>query len=257
MNHLSEQDLILHYYGETEDPAPVELHLDTCPSCRAAYGALERVLNIVDALPVPERGAAYESDTWRRVKPHVGQAFSLPLPPGLSPARRRWGWAAFRWPAAAVACASLVAAFLAGRFSTVSQAPRIAPAVRAVPDTQLQDRILRSAVADYLDRTGIVLVELANATPDGSMDISSEQERAADLLTESRLYQQTALGTGDHMVAGVLDELARVLLEIAHAPSRLEPAQLDDLRLRLRSEGILFRIRVLGATVRDQDAQKL
>ena len=43
MSHLSEQDLILHYYGETEDPAPVERHLDTCPACRAAYGALERV----------------------------------------------------------------------------------------------------------------------------------------------------------------------------------------------------------------------
>jgi hypothetical protein len=255
MNHLSEQDLILHYYGETQDPAPVDRHLDTCHSCRAAYGALERVLNIVDALPVPERGAAYESDMWRRVKPHVGQAFSLP--PDFSPARRRWGWPALRWPAAAVACASLVAAFLAGRFSIVSQAPRIAPAVRFVPDTQLQDRVLRSAVADYLDRTGMVLVELANATPDASVDISGEQERAADLLTESRLYQQTALRAGDHLVAGVLDELARVLLEIAHAPSRLEPGQLDDLRLRLRSEGILFRIRVLGATVRDQDAQKL
>jgi hypothetical protein len=249
MSHLNEHDLILHYYGETEDPAAVERHLDTCPSCRAAYGALERVLNVVDALPVPERGAAYENDTWRRVKPHVGQAFS--------PARQRWGWAAFRWPAAAVACVSLVAVFLAGRFSAVSHAPRISPAVRAVPDTQLQDRVLRSAVADYLDRTGIVLVELANATPDGGVDISAEQERAADLLNESRLYQQTALRAGDHMVAGVLDELARVLLEIAHAPSRLEPAQLDDLRLRLRSEGILFRIRVLGATVRDQDAQKL
>jgi hypothetical protein len=97
-------------------------------------------------------------------------------------------------------------------------------------------------------------VELLNA---GGPDISAEQERAADLLTESRLYQQTAVRAGDHMLAGVLDELERVLLEISHAPSRLEPAQLDDLRLRLRSDGILFRIRVLGSTVRNQDAHKL
>jgi hypothetical protein len=254
MNHLSEQDLILHYYGETEDPAPVDRHLDTCSSCRASYGALERVLNIVDALPVPERGGAYENDVWQRVKPHVGQAFCLPR---RTEARRRWEWAGLRWPAAAVACVSLVAVFLVGRFSAVSHPPRNAPAVRAVPDAQLQERVLNAAVADYLDRTGIVLVELANASPDGGVDISREQERAADLLIESRLYQQTALGAGDHMVAGVLDELARVLLEIAHAPSRLEPAQLEDLRLRLRSDGILFRIRVLRATVRDQDVHKL
>jgi hypothetical protein len=253
MSHLSEQDLILHYYGETEDPARVERHLDTCPVCRAAYGALERVLNIVDAAPVPERGASYVADVWRHVRPHVGQAFSLP--PGFSPQRRRWGWATLRWPAGAVACAVLLAGvFLAGRFSAVSRAPRIAPAVPTIADSQLQQRVLEAAVADYLDRSGIVLVELLNA---GGPDISAEQERAADLLIESRLYQQTALRAGDHMMAGVLDELERVLLEIAHAPSRLEPAQLDDLRLRLRSDGILFRIRVLGSTVRNQDAHKL
>jgi hypothetical protein len=250
MRHLDEKDLILHYYGETEDPDPVERHLDICSSCRAAYSALERVLNVVDALPVPERGATYESDVWRGVKPYVGQAFSLP--------RRHLGWSALGWPVAAAVCTSLiVAAFLVGRFSTVFRAPRVAPAIRAVADPQLQDRVLRAAVADYLDRSGIVLVELVNADPEGGLDISSEQQRAVDLLTESRLYQQTAMRAGDSMVAGVLDELQRVLLEIAHAPSRLEPAQLDDLRLRLRSDGILFRLRVLGSTVRNQDAHKL
>jgi hypothetical protein len=253
MNHLNDQDLILHYYGETEDPASVERHLDTCSSCRAAYGALERVLNIVDALPVPERSAGYERTVWQRVQPHVDRR-----PQGFSLARWQRRWAAVLWPAAALVCASLVAvAFLAGRFSTVSHAPQIRPSVPLAADVQLRDRILRSAVGDYLDRTGIVLVELVNANPEDTRDISAEQERATDLLTESRLYQQTALGAGDHLVAGVLDEVERVLLEIAHAPSRLEPAQLDDLQLRLRSDGILFRIRVLGSTVRSQDAQKL
>jgi hypothetical protein len=249
MSHLSDQDLILHYYGETEDPAPVERHLDTCSSCRAAYGALERVLNVVDALPVPERGAAYETDVWRRIQPRL---------PRRAGARGQGRWTAVWWPAAVLVCASLLAgAFLVGRFSTNSRAPQIRPSVPTAADVELRGRILRSAVADYLDRTGIVLVELVNASPEDASDISAEQERAADLLTESRLYQQTALRAGDHLVASVLDELERVLLEIAHAPSRLEPAQLEDLRLRLRSDGILFRIRVLGSTVRNQDAHKL
>jgi hypothetical protein len=249
MNHLSEQDLILHYYGETEDPAPVERHLDTCSSCRASYGALERVLNVVEALPVPERGAAYESDVWRRVQPRL---------PHRAEPRGQARWAAVLWPAAALVCASLLAgAFLVGRFSISSRAPQIRPSVPTVADVQLRDRILRSAVADYLDRSGMVLVELVNASPEDARDISNEQERAADLLTESRLYQQTALRAGDPLVAGVLDELERVLLEIAHAPTRLESAQLEDLQLRLRSDGILFRIRVLGSTVRNQDAHKL
>ena len=51
----------------------------------------------------------------------------------------------------------------------------------------------------------------------------------------------------------LLDDLNRVLLEIAHAPSRLAPADLELLRQRLEAEGILFKIRVLGSTVRNQE----
>jgi len=255
MSHLSDQDLILHYYGETEDPAPVERHLDACSDCRAAYGALERVLNVVDSIPVPERGATYESDVWRRVQPLVGQAFSLPG--RRAEARRLPGRVPLPWPVAVAFASLLLVALVVGRGFHPSRSPQSRPSAGMAADTQLRDRVLRSAVADYLDRSGIVLVELVNANPEASLDISSEQERAADLLTESRLYQQTARRAGDNLVAAVLDELERVLLEISHAPSRLEPAQLEDLGLRLRSEGVLFRIRVLGATVRNQDAHKL
>jgi hypothetical protein len=85
------------------------------------------------------------------------------------------------------------------------------------------------------------------------LDISFEQERATNLLGENRLYRQSAAGAGDAMVAGVLDELERVLLEIEHAPSKISPAELDELRLRLRAEGILFKLRVLGSNVRSQE----
>jgi len=248
MSHLDDHDLILHYYGETGEPAAVERHLDGCSSCRAAYAALERVLNAVDAMPVPERGAAYEEETWRRLQPLVRPGFS---PGRRAEARRQPGRDAPLWPAAFAFASLLLVALVVGRGFHPSRPPRVAA------DPQLQDRILKSAVADYLDRSGIVLIELVNSSPDGELDITAQQERAEDLLTENRLYQQTALRAGDNVVAGVLDELARVLLEIAHAPSRLEPSQIDELRRRLRSEGVLFRIRVLGATVRNQDEQKL
>jgi len=49
------------------------------------------------------------------------------------------------------------------------------------------------------------------------------------------------------------DELERVLLDITHAPSRLSPGELEKLRQRLEAEGILFKIRVLGSNVRNQE----
>ena len=143
----------------------------------------------------------------------------------------------------------MVAAFLAGRF--LPQAHK--PAQIAVVDSQAGERILMVAVGDYLERSQMVLIELANANPQGALDISAEQARAGDLVSETRLYRQTAAHTGDTAVASVLEELERVLLDITHAPSQISPGELEKMRGRLEAEGILFKIRVLGSNVRNQE----
>jgi hypothetical protein len=240
MNHLTEEELILHYYGEEGDALAAGRHLEGCGACREAYGSLLRVLNVVDALPVPERGAEYGAEVWRRIEKRI-------------PARRRWRLPVFEWRWAAVGAALaglLVAAFIAGRH--FPQAPSgTAPQMASAPaDPQAGERVLLVAVGDYLERSQMVLIELANATPKGKLDISSEQERAADLVSESRLYRQTAEHTGNAAVANVLDDLDRVLLDIAHGPSEVSAAEIEKLRKRLESEGILFKMRVLGSNVR-------
>jgi hypothetical protein len=241
MNHLSEEQLILHYYGEEGETLAAEQHLDECEDCRALYGSLQRVLNVVDSLPLPHRGAEYGAQVWNRLESRL-------------PVRRRF-WtlpSPWRWTVAGTAVAGLlVAAFLAGRFYPPQPVKR--PVLMAAADPQAGERILLVAVGDYLERSQMVLVELANANPKVPMDISSEQERAADLVSESRLYRQTADHTGNRAVASVLDDLDRVLLEISHAPSRISPEELDKLRQRLEAEGILFKIRVLGSNVRNQE----
>jgi hypothetical protein len=146
--------------------------------------------------------------------------------------------------------ASLLAvAFLAGRFYPQGREP----AQTAKADPQAKERVLLVAVGDYLERSQMVLFELVNADPQHPLDISAEQERAADLVSESRLYRQTAAHTGDTAIAGVLDDIDRVLLEIAHSPSPMTPGDLQKLRQRLEAEGILFKIRVLGSNVRNQE----
>jgi hypothetical protein len=245
MNHLSEEQLILYYYGESDDESPVdtlecEQHLEACSDCRSHYGALQRVLNVVDGLPVPERSAEYGAQVWQRIEHRL-------------PARRRNIWmlpAPWRWAAASVAFAALmVTAFVAGRLY-----PRHGAGLMASADPQTGERVLLVAVGDYLERSQMVLIELANANPKGSMDISDEQARAGDLVTETRLYRQTAERTGNTSITNVLDELERVLVDITHAPSKMTPDQLEELRQRLEAEGILFKIRVLGSNVRNQEA---
>jgi hypothetical protein len=245
MNHLSEEELILHYYGEAGEPGEggdtlgLEHHLEECGECRSAYTSLQRLLNVVDSLPVPERSAGYGAEVWQRIERRLG-------------ARRRVLWtlpAPWRWAAAGAAFAALMAvAFVAGRF--YPRPNQAAP--MAAADARTGERVLLVAVGDYLERSQMVLIELSNADPKGPLDISAEQERAGDLVTETRLYRQTAARTGDARVAGVLEELERVLVDITHAPSKITQLQLEELRQRLEAEGLLFKIRVLGANVRNQ-----
>jgi hypothetical protein len=85
------------------------------------------------------------------------------------------------------------------------------------------------------------------------VDISQQQERAEEMLVSNRLYRQTAAHSGDDAVASVLDELEPVLLEIAHSPSRVSAAQLDELQRSIAARGLLLKVRVLDSTVRSTE----
>lgn len=250
--HLTEEELVLRYYGEeSAGQLAAERHLNDCPECREVYAALERVLATLDRAPVPERGDDYGAQVWQRVSQRL-------------PARRKWQlkglvleWPhPWRWAAAgAVLAGLLVAAFFAGRNFPVS--PNSSPSgtmqTAAEADPQRGERILLVAMGEYLERSQMVLTELTHESPDGGkgkVDISAEQARAADLVSESRLYRQTAEHTGDTAVSATLDEVDRVLLDVARGPSEISPADLDRFRRRLKDEGILFKIRVMDSQVR-------
>jgi len=248
MDHLTEEQFVLYYYGEGDGSAGVREHLDACEACRGEYANLQRVLNIVDAAPVPERAANYGAQVWRKLEPRFKQKLS-----GRSNGWARWLtpvlWPMRHWAATAAMAGLVLAAFLAGRYYPL---PRQSSQM-ASSAGQVRERILLVAVGDHLERSQMVLVELVNARPGQALDISSEQQRAGDLVSENRLYRQTAARTGDASVAGVLDELEPVLLEIANGPARLTPEEVDKLRRRIEGDGILFKVRVVGSTVRHRE----
>jgi hypothetical protein len=234
--HVGEEQLILHYYGESGDSGVIDRHMGECADCRAQYQNLQRVLNSVDAAPVPERPADYAESVWQKVQPHIKRS---PWRGLLSP--RRWA------PAFAMA-ALVIAAFLAGRYS-----PRADRPATMATQTQVRERVLLVAVGDHLDRSKMVLIELANAPAKGDVDITGERIVAESLVEANRLYRQTALATGDAGVANVLDDLERVLLEIAHSPDRISATQFENLRKRIEDEGLLFKVRVIGSQIRERD----
>lgn len=233
--HISEEQLVLFYYGDADDAAPIESHLASCEHCRTGYRALQTVLNTVDSAPVPERGPGYGFTVWKRIERRVA-------------VRRKLPWFSW-WMWAPVAAGLLLLAFFAGRISRGPETPA------TLASGQTRERILLVAVGDHLERSQMVLAEISNAPEGkGKIDISNEQRMAEDLLDSNRLFRQTANSTGEAAVASVLDDLERMLLEIANGPSQLDAAQLSELRQEIKDRGLLFKIRVIGSQVQQDES---
>jgi hypothetical protein len=229
MIHLTEEQLTLAYYGDL-DPE-LGQHIKNCSGCRSNFDRLKDLLDSIRDYPVPERGANYGAGVWVRL---------LPKLPVAQP-HRSW----FRWWMAGPAFATLLlVAFLAGMLVQHRREP---PPISA----DASQRVLRMVIGDHLDRSQILLAELVNASP-GSIDLRDERDRARDLLSENRLLRQTAAHAGDRSHAALLDELERILLDIANTGSNTSSADLDALKRRIESEGLLFKVRIVDADIREK-----
>lgn len=251
--HPDEEQLVLFFYGEGEDQRAVEKHVEACAACQATLNDVKRTLAAVDAHVIPERGPGYAAEVWARLQPRLARP---PRPAWLS-----W-FAPARLALAGGVAVLLVAAFLAGRYSTLqptpvrqAQAPHASspPLPADAPGSPVRDRILLVAVGDHLERSEMALVEMMNRTADGSVDISSTQEWARDLVPTNRLIRLTAVEAGERVVSDVLDDLERVLVEIANSPSKLSGAEFQQMRERVEAQGIVFKIRVLDTQVRHRE----
>ena len=245
MKHPKEEELIAYHDGEVSQRETIAGHLAECPECHAELERIDAVLGAINSIPVPNPGEDYGQRVWQQIAPRLLEK------------RRSWWklllsepkplqWLEPRRLAAVGAMAALViVAFLAGR---LTRRPGPEPAVAQT--NQVRERVLIMAVGEHLGRSEMVLVELANAVPANpglkQINISAEQRRAESLLEENRLYRQTALEEGETALAALLDELERVLLDVARSPEQLTPAQLQTIRQRIEGQGILFKVRVVG-----------
>lgn len=243
MKHVSEQQLVLYYYGEAEQPQEIKSHLAACNLCGTEYSKIERTLAQVEPIVAPEPDANYEQKLWYRLQPQIAkQAAASPWT--LFP---KLGWIG------AVA-ALVIAAFLAGRYvprTTTTPANNVA-VVQGKPNAE---RIILVTVGEHLERSQMLLVELMNADGKGATDLTTEQQQARDLLDDNRLYRQSAQRTGDPAITRTLDELERVLVEVANGPSEVSDQELNSLRKQIESQGLLFKIRVIGSKVRQESAK--
>ena len=231
MKHLTEEQIVLHCYGDAGDGAAIEEHMQECSQCREEFDKVKVLLAGIPAVEAPEPPAYLEQKVWLRVRDQA-------------PDRRAVSWMP-KWAWGAVMAVLLAAAFLAGRFW-----PRNVDVQKPPHTAQVSPgRVLLVAVGDHLERSQMLLVEIMNSNEQGTIDLSDEQVHARDLLDSNRLYRLSAQRSGDPAVAHLLDELERVLAEIADGPSELSPNELKQIRSRIQSQDLLFKIHVIGSKV--------
>ncbi len=236
---LSDDELILYYYGETRRAEKIRRRLEDSPEAQERYDELCRVLAAVETLPVPEPADGYGERVWSRLRPRLEARQGLwkrlcafvGIDGGLP-----------RLATAGAVAALLAVAFLAGRFWSLREEEL------TFSDAD-RERIMVAAVADHLERSQRLLQDLANA-PSGGLDVTFERASADDLLGANRLYRRTSQRSGEAGLAAVLDDLERLLLDLAHGPASISADDLEEFRSQI--DDILFKVQVLGARLRQQ-----
>lgn len=243
--HVNDDELILHFYGEAPGEAPrIDRHLGECGECRENWVALQHTMTLVDSAEAPDAPADFERVMWARVQP------LLPKPA----ARFNW-WSPRVWAPVAGLAAVITLAFIGGRlWPRVAQPALPAGAPAAAADARTtRERVLLSALGDHFEQTANLLVEIKN-TPDARrVDLGFEQQRARDLVAAGRLYRETATENGDLELSSVLEDLERVLVDVAGSPEYMNARDLKSLRARIEDDSLLFKVRALTTAVRERE----
>ncbi len=238
MRHLTEEELIEHYFSEDANRIVVETHLRICGRCEQDYDEISNALAVHGPEP-PAREPGYGRRIW--------QSIQQPLLPYPSKPQHRF----FFVPRLAFAGACLlllIATFLAGR---IWERTHTRPSQAVTPQAE-KERVVLFILDDHLDRSERLLVQLNHAVSGEEAAGLLLQAEARQLLADNRLYRQTLAGAGDPLLSAALDHLERVLLEVANSPGPLSDAEIARLEKEMSTDSLLFQIRVLRARVSSQ-----
>jgi hypothetical protein len=248
--HVTEDDLILHYYGELEPAAAARAdgHLRECATCHGSLTTLQRVLAAVDAVPPLEVGDGFERKVWARLQPELDReprkgwlSWFVLSPPRLA------------WVAAVVIL--VASAFFAGRVSQKAIPANTADTTAA--SIGLRERILLADLGEHLDRSQLMLTEIVSAEPTDTADFAAQRARAEELVADNRLYRQTAVANGNTALAAVLDDLEQVLIDVAASSEKVSALDYDDVRQRIENRGLLLKVRVLSLEIQQRQKAQM
>jgi len=110
-----------------------------------------------------------------------------------------------------------------------------------------RERVLDAEVEQHFERSQRVLSDLVNTEGPGTVMLASDRARAADLVAAGRVYRRSADALGEAATSELLEDLERVLLDVANSTPDSASDDLRDVRARIDEQDLVFRLRVVGA----------
>lgn len=250
MSDISDNDLILFHYHDGLPPErlrEIEVALAVSPALDARYQALRRLLAETDREIPPQPDAQFESRLWQRLQSRLDtpDAPTVATVPTLRPAARHRVRPRHRlqlWGLATTAMLVVALYFPIAR-DDASVPPQ--PAQRVVVQTQTPaaDRVLATYVATHLRSTEGLLLSVINN--DGATLTPAGDAFVRSLADDNRLYAAAAAKRGDKALAGFLESLDPVLIELANQPRTDDVQQVQGLRDFVRGSDLLFQVRAV------------
>jgi len=242
MRHITEEDLILLFYGEHKDPS-LAAKVAESEELSARFDSLCNELRLADAYQPPPRGDDYGATVWQRISPQLTTV--------QSHSGGRWKtWLASisqpRFSLAGALSVALVAvlAFTLGRNGGQDPARYPTGPLDGLEYAQTginSGRLLTRSVSAHLGQVNLVLTQFANTDKSSA----SEAEYATDMLVANRLYRQAAASQGKTKLAAFLAELEPLLIELAHEAHAGSPLTRERMQQEVRN-GLLFKVRVMN-----------
>ena len=180
MNHLNEEELVDHYYGEASIPQTSKAICDTCNVCAESYATLQQDLAV--------HQVSHRAHT-RRLLRRPGLAISPQLSRPVYEKQKR-----------TLVCTSISARpqlrhclHPPHRRRLLRRTPMGAPPAPAPTSNGSKNQpaqpIILVVLGDHLDRSERLLVELKHADSADQQPVKAE---AQDLLSANRLYRESA-----------------------------------------------------------------
>jgi hypothetical protein len=240
-----ETDLLMRLYGEMEAPVQRSLdeHTRSCAACAAWLAAGRDTLDTVSGSGLREMATLDAPGSW--------PALRSALAAGSRPAPASTWW---RLAQAAAVLLLAGASFMVGRSWDEWAGAPPAPDAAAGPATpgaalDSEGRLLlfSQRTNDYLDRSRMVLLELANG--DLGAEPLSLSEASRRLLQENPAAREVAREIADRRLQDLVGELEVLLGQISRLPAS-ETGHVERIRTYLNNSGVLEQLELLRAAPR-------